>query len=393
MDADGDGLLTFGEFINYHVNSSSRVLEYRLAHGTYGLSPPLWNDKETALVTHGVMFATLLPSLCGLLVVYNTCEMHVWDNEFRHCITLQSSDCPAPVPHCIPLTAPPPVPQDQRWWAASTTRSFGATSASGLQFNGGATLPREGTLVVSASRPHTAAPSISTHLGVRLNVQTGEGVNGLGEGSLMVGVSELNSAVSVSAGDASLLSPSCEYVLQAGHSVGDSDHAVPSEGPSLLSTVHSQRARTALATILRTGTPGRQHPLANTMSPLGFTYAEATSSATAVQAAALMVEGLHQRSQWEAEHPERRAKWSAVHRRNAAERGHTAAANRLVDRLGSASVAGPGSSHDSYTHAATTLPQPLLSAIRASKAACAPRVKHADELTVTAVNFDRQNSR
>jgi hypothetical protein len=393
MDEDGDGVVSFADYINTLVHAARGRVERGASRGGFHFAPPLWREQDTVQVVHGVAHAVPCPSLAGLAVVTLKGTLQVWDNDFHHCLTLQTTDCPAPVPHCIPLTAPPPLLAAHSGsvaWSAPVPRDAAA-------HNGATTVSSNNN---NNNNNSSTVNFIGNHAGTGSGVKTG-GSGGGGSG----GMADLSASLALSSSLAEpgmstlasaslppgpglgpaepvLLLPSCEYVLQAGsveceRAVSRGGDPGSLSGRLTLSTASPRAARLSarLRSLQRSarGRPGDQ-----VLSPLGFTFGEATVSPYAVQAAALMVEGLHQRSQWEAEDPTRRRQWTRLHQRNS-----------LVQSgpLGTRTAATGLHMHDA------TLPQHLLSAVRASKAQRAPRVSDLRGLTVTAVAFDPAQSR
>ncbi len=372
MDADGDGKVTFGEYVSFIVRTVQSRVERRRSDSTaFGLGHPLWTERETVQAANGVKFAVACPTLLGLAIVSNTCTLQVWTETLEHCVTLDTSDCPAPLPHCIPLSGPPSVLGLQH--LAPRVRGRDAPTAG---HGGVPSTPAHGGAphdhgVGAGGGPEASVSLVMSSLDVPASMQT----------------SVLSLASSRVPGESALLSPACEYVLQAGSleadfgtergsasadggpsAGGDDPGAAPSDTRvlGLLPSPRTARQPAALRALQRSLRPQR-----DVTSPLGFTFVEATMSARAVQAAALMVEGMHQRSTWEAEDPSRPRKWANAHRGNAA----------------------PSRTPQWTAHRRDTSPQHLVSAVRASKAGRSPRVSDVRGMAVTAVAFDAASSR
>ena len=91
MDANGDGTLTWNEYISYLLKHADNALAHRRAQGCFMVDEPGDMETRTAEVPSGAVSVEVLPSLEGYLLVARDNTVQVWDSGFRKAIMLDVS--------------------------------------------------------------------------------------------------------------------------------------------------------------------------------------------------------------------------------------------------------------------------------------------------------------
>ena len=107
MDANGDGTLTWDEYISFLLKHADNALAHRRAQGCYLVSPPDRGSTTTTRIPSGLVSFHVLPQVEGYLTVARDHSVHVYDSEFRRSLVLDTASGPPPGNHVLPFTSEP----------------------------------------------------------------------------------------------------------------------------------------------------------------------------------------------------------------------------------------------------------------------------------------------
>lgn len=110
LDANGDGTLTWDEYVQALLQQADNHIEDMQAQGSFIVSPPNPEPEaggQSAVVRGGIKQMLSVPELGGNLVITQNGSLQIWDDHLRPAIVFEVDSKQVPPLHVLPFVDPP----------------------------------------------------------------------------------------------------------------------------------------------------------------------------------------------------------------------------------------------------------------------------------------------